>query len=197
MPFGLGQWSRLLLDCLLSWLFLVGLAGLARRATHLFFASPKKSKQKKGDPQSGSLRFASGNLCCPGKTGVRANSPTAQTARGPDPVFPGHHRPSQNGWGKRFVFLLPGGEGAIRIPIPHSLHPFCLRRGAARYWCCRTGCATAGRWSLHWRAEKSRIHGLNAPENIAICASRHCATGLFECFLVASGGFEVRLATRR
>ena len=25
--------------------------------------------------------------------------------------------------------LLPGGEGAIRVPIPHSPQPFCLRRG--------------------------------------------------------------------
>ena len=61
MTRGLGQWQRLLIGCLPGWLFLVGLAGLARRATHLFFASPKKSKQKKGDPQSGSLCFASGN----------------------------------------------------------------------------------------------------------------------------------------
>ena len=30
----------------------------------LFFASPKKSNQKKGDPQSGSLRLALGNLRC-------------------------------------------------------------------------------------------------------------------------------------
>ena len=35
-----------------------------RRARHFFFASPKKSTQKKGDPKSGSLRCASGNLRC-------------------------------------------------------------------------------------------------------------------------------------
>ena len=40
----------------------------------LFFGyRPKKSMQKKCDLQSGFLRFASGELRCPGKTGVRAN----------------------------------------------------------------------------------------------------------------------------
>ena len=38
--------------------------GLAPAGDLLFFASPKKPKEKKGDPQSGSLRFASGNLRC-------------------------------------------------------------------------------------------------------------------------------------
>ncbi len=44
----------------------------------LFFASPKKSKQKKGDPQSGSRREATGNLRCSNPVGSRANSPAAQ-----------------------------------------------------------------------------------------------------------------------
>src|SRR5207244_6027298 len=41
-----------------------------RRARHLFFASPKKSTQKKGDPQSGSLRCAMGNLRCSEETEI-------------------------------------------------------------------------------------------------------------------------------
>ena len=52
----------------------VGLAGLARQARCFTFASPKESKQRKGDPQSGSLR-------CPGKAGA------AQAQ--PGPVDPG------------------------------------------------------------------------------------------------------------
>ena len=35
MTRGLGQWQRLLIGCLPGWLFLVGLAGLARRATYI------------------------------------------------------------------------------------------------------------------------------------------------------------------
>ena len=48
--------------------------GLAPAGDLLFFASPKKPKEKKGDPQSGSLRYATGNLRCARKAGVRANS---------------------------------------------------------------------------------------------------------------------------
>ena len=59
------------------------------------------AKQREGDPQSGSLRCASGNLRCARKAGVRANSPAAQTARGPDPAFPTQHRPSQDGLGEK------------------------------------------------------------------------------------------------
>ncbi|MFZ3140187.1 MAG: hypothetical protein WA147_06230 [Polaromonas sp.] len=47
----------------------------------LSFASPKESKQRKGDPQSESLRFASGNLRYAAKAGVRANSLRSNSAR--------------------------------------------------------------------------------------------------------------------
>ena len=73
--------------------------GVAPAGELLFFVSPKKPNEKKGDPQSGSLRFATGNLRCTRKAGVRANSPAAQTARGPDPAFLAQHRPSQDGLG--------------------------------------------------------------------------------------------------
>ena len=45
--------------------------GLAPAGGLLFFASPKKPNEKKGDPQSGSLRCASGNLRCSTPAGVR------------------------------------------------------------------------------------------------------------------------------
>jgi len=48
--------------------------GLAPAGEALFFASPKKSTQKKGDPQSGSLRCATGNLRCSTAEGVWLNS---------------------------------------------------------------------------------------------------------------------------
>ena len=51
----------------------------------LSFASPKESKQRKGDPavRVPALRF--GQPAVLAFRGVRANSPSAQTARGPDP----------------------------------------------------------------------------------------------------------------
>ncbi len=69
----------------------------------LTFASPKESKQRKGDPQSGSLRFASGNLRCSTTAGSRANSPSAQTSAIPDPptsALLGPARTGQSGSGK-------------------------------------------------------------------------------------------------
>ena len=41
-----------------------------RRATHLFLLRQNKVSQKKGDPQSGSLRFASGTLWCSEQTEI-------------------------------------------------------------------------------------------------------------------------------
>ena len=42
----------------------MGRPGVAPAGELLFFASPKKPNEKKGDPQSGSLRCATGNLRC-------------------------------------------------------------------------------------------------------------------------------------
>jgi hypothetical protein len=116
--------------------FLGPLAGSPPAATHFAFASPKESKQRKGDPQSGSLRFASGNLRCLRKAGVRANSPAAQTARGPDPAFLNHHRPSQDGveadsgaQAKSQKFADSPNPNPNPNPIPTPT-PFCMRRGA-------------------------------------------------------------------
>jgi hypothetical protein len=70
--------------------------GVARHATH-FFCFAKKSKQKKGDPQSGSLRFAAGNLRCSSQAGSRANSPAAQTSAIPDPLVSALLGPARTG----------------------------------------------------------------------------------------------------
>ena len=43
-------------------------------AHSLFFASPKKSKQNKGEPDSSPLRFAAGKLRCSGRATSRSNS---------------------------------------------------------------------------------------------------------------------------
>jgi uncharacterized membrane protein YesL len=49
----------------LYWCFtLLGVPGFAPAGALLFFASPKKSKQKKGEPNALSLRFATGTLRC-------------------------------------------------------------------------------------------------------------------------------------
>ena len=53
---------------------MVELAGLARRATYFSLLRQRKVSKRKATRLSGSLRFASGNLRCPGKTGVGANS---------------------------------------------------------------------------------------------------------------------------
>ena len=73
------------------------LAGGCPAASNFLLLRQKKVTKEKATRLSGSLRFASGNLRASGKTGVRANSPAAQTARRPDPIFSGHHRPRQNG----------------------------------------------------------------------------------------------------
>ena len=63
--------------------------GLAPAGDLLFFASPKKPKEKKGDPMvrvpCAALR---GNLRCSTKAGSRSNSPLAQTIASPDPLLP-------------------------------------------------------------------------------------------------------------
>jgi hypothetical protein len=68
---------------LAGWLFWVWLAGSRPAATHFAFASPKESKQRKGDPQSGSLRFASGNLRWSKKAGVELELACGSDNRSP------------------------------------------------------------------------------------------------------------------
>ncbi|MES1980702.1 MAG: hypothetical protein V4451_21885, partial [Pseudomonadota bacterium] len=65
----------------------------------LFFASPKKSNQKKGDPTSGSLRFASGNLRCSTPAAVQTTRlRLRQVLPALPPPFP-LLDPASTGWG--------------------------------------------------------------------------------------------------
>ena len=65
----------------------------------LFFASPKKSKQKKGDPQSGSLRFASGTLRCSKSAEFLETSRLCRrrTSKNFDPLPPALLSPARTG----------------------------------------------------------------------------------------------------
>ena len=68
----------------------------------LFGYRPKKPKEKKGDTQLGSPSLRYGGTCTAReKRGSVQTRLSPQTAPGPDPVFPGHRRPSQNGRGKK------------------------------------------------------------------------------------------------
>jgi hypothetical protein len=121
-------WAGVAIDLIAALLvesvfFLSSGAGSRPAATHFAFASPKESKQRKGDPQSGALRAT----CAAPKKRGSAQTRCAQTARGPDPVFLAHHRPSQDGVGsgseseshrrkfkvllRIFLLPLPLGEG--------------------------------------------------------------------------------------
>ena len=95
----------LLLCSSLCFLCLSWPAGGCPAATYLSFASPKESKQRKGDPTGWGPALRFGQPVLPRQSGgprKLASLRFAQTARGPDPAFPGHHRPSQNGVGKGF-----------------------------------------------------------------------------------------------
>ena len=78
--------------------------GLAPAGDSLSLASPRESKQREGDPQSGSLRFASGNLRCSKQAGS-AQTRCAQTARGPHPPVSALLNPAWTGWGPSPDFL--------------------------------------------------------------------------------------------
>ena len=73
---------------------------IAAAGDSLSFASPKESKPRKGDPQSGSLRFATGTLRCSKQAGSRANSPAAQTSTSPDPLASPLLSPARTGGGR-------------------------------------------------------------------------------------------------
>ena len=96
--------------------------GLAPAGETLFFASPKKSTQKKGDPMvrvpCAALR---GNLRCSPKAGSRSNSPSAQTIASPDPLLPALLGPARR----------VGETTNIQIPNPNpESHPESKKRAA-------------------------------------------------------------------
>ena len=131
----------------------LGFAGRGRpAATHLFFASPKKSKQKKGDPQSGSGFLGSepqftepsprpkgAVLCtavkwvsdpnnplrCLRKAGVRHKLASLKQVPALIPLFSIITGPARTGWGAG-----AGSNSPNPIPNPNPIAPFCMRRGA-------------------------------------------------------------------
>ena len=106
-PFGLSL-SKSLLDQARVIFDKHGCRSVAAAGDSLFFASPKKPKEKKGDPQSGSLRFAPGTLRCSRQAGSRSNSPAAQTIASPFPLDA--------------PLLSPARTGGVRIRIQIREH---------------------------------------------------------------------------
>jgi len=108
--------------------------GLAPAGEALFFASPKKSTQKKGDPMvwvpCAALR---GNLRCSPKAGSRSNSPSAQTIASPDPLLPALLGPA-----RRVVGSGAGSGGdALRAASPLRIRlypPSPFGRAEQRRW---------------------------------------------------------------
>src|SRR3989442_611829 len=74
--------------------------GLAPAGDSLSLASPRESKQREGDPQSGSLRCATGNLRCSTPAGVRRTR-YAQTTAALIPPPSALLGPARTGLGKR------------------------------------------------------------------------------------------------
>ena len=118
------------------------LAGDRPAATHFSLLRQRKVSKRKATRSLGPLRFATGQPALPVKNGgprKLASLRCAQTARGPDPVFPDHHRPSQNGWGGR---RQEAKKGARRFRYS-SFSPWekvgmrALRIGAHRCKCLR------------------------------------------------------------
>ncbi len=76
----------------------------------LSFASPKESKQRKGDPQSGSLRWRCGQPALLDSGGGPNNSPAAQTSLARPSASICAARPSQDGFGERKRNRVRGAE---------------------------------------------------------------------------------------
>ena len=136
------------MSLLASWfegaLLLRPLAGnSARRRTYFLLLRQKKVGKEKATPLSVSLRFATGNLRCSEKAGVRRTRCTSfrSDSCGPYPAFPCAPRHSQRGLGltRRGASLC--GECACVGPGPFTeaersdgpTHPLWLRRGAQRF----------------------------------------------------------------
>ena len=92
----------------------------------LSFASPKESKQRKGDPQSGSLRFASGNLRCSKSAEFLETSllRSRRTSKNLFPLTPALLSPARTGWGnevKRGITCKRFALACSPNPIPHPV----------------------------------------------------------------------------
>ena len=105
--------------------------GLAPAGEALFFASPKKSTQKKGDPMV-RVPYAAlrGNLRCSAKAGSGTNSPAAQTSACPDPLLPALFGPARRGLRRKTKPIPKADSGSkdaqsatLRSPLPFSPTP--------------------------------------------------------------------------
>ncbi len=110
-----------------------GEPGLGPAAELLFFASPKKSSQKKGEPKSGPLR---GALRCSGRPGCAQTRLSPQTCAPLFPVAPAllspasrQSRGSDSPSGESVWLPLPLGEG-VKTPYPEGKSAPALRRHA-------------------------------------------------------------------
>ncbi len=89
-PAALGEFS------FFRFLYRAGRPGFAPAGDSLSFASPKESKQRKGDPQSGS---PSGQPAVLEASGVWLNSAIASDNASPDPLASALLGPARTGWG--------------------------------------------------------------------------------------------------
>ena len=89
---------RWLLDLSRCFLCLVRLAGLSPRQATYFLCFAKESRQRKATRLAGALRFASGNLCCPGKAGVELELASLRQSLALIPLFPVSTGPARTGW---------------------------------------------------------------------------------------------------
>ena len=121
----------------------------------LSFASPKESNQRKGDPQSGSLRCAAGNLRCSKSAEFLETSRLRRrrTSKNFDPLPPALLSPARTGWENKCGF---------------GLHSLSLREraGAER---CGSRCASAHLDSVKkpWLCQGCGLQDRASPNPIA------------------------------
>ena len=86
---------------------MVGLAGGCPAATHFLLLRQNKVSKEKATRLSGSLRFASGDLCCSEKAGVELELASLRQSLALIPLLLSSTGPARTGWGKllRLGFL--------------------------------------------------------------------------------------------
>ena len=112
--------------------FLLGWPGLGPAADLLFFASPKKSRQKKGEPKPGPLR---GALRCSVRGGC-AQTRFAQTVRASCPRAP--------------ALLSPVTRQVADSGADYSAGTQCLQPRTPQIWLCQS--ASVAPWGVTGRA---------------------------------------------
>ena len=113
-PFGLSL-SKSLLDQARGIFDEHGCRSIAAAGDSLSLASPRESKQREGDPQSGSLRFAPGTLRCSEQTEILETCllRSLRTSKICNPSAPALLSPARTGGGR------------VRIRIRGALSPLC------------------------------------------------------------------------